>query len=282
MKINYLRALLACFYSIFSLWGFQLNQNDSVSYFRHPFIFILLALCFYLLIAGIDMALDRLERSGALGLSDRKLMISGLVILIVWIVAWLALFPGLAIYDGPTQLWQFRNNDISTHHPYIHTAFLVLCDDLARLTGFGDYSFFNSMFQLVFQWLCCMRLLFVMRKLNCKTAYLVYTVFFMALYPPNAFLALTTTKDTIFTGFFILLLCEIAESYTTDALSAPAVARMILFGAMMSVFRNNGIYVFIAAFPFVLLMRKRIGFKKCLNLYCGFFPTSPAYISFCA
>ena len=269
MKINYPRALLACFYSIFSLWGFQLNANDSVSYFRHPFIFILSALFFYFLIAGIDLLADRLIRAKDHELSDAQLYAFGLCILAVWCIVWLALFPGLAIYDGPTQLWQFRNGSLSTHHPYIHSAFLAFCDDLARLTGFEDYSFFNSLFQLVFQWICCMRILFMMRRLKCKTIYLLWTVFFMALYPPNAFLALTTTKDTIFTGFFILLLCEIAGLFSNAALTTAALVRMILFGTMMSIFRNNGIYVFIAAFPFVLLVRSAVSLKKWAFIYAG-------------
>ena len=269
MKINYPRALLACFYSIFSLWGFQLNAKDSVSYFKHPFIFILLALCFYLLVTGIDLLLERMGKSESTGLTDVQLGISGLCILAVWVKVWLALFPGLAIYDGPTQLWQFQNGTISTHHPYIHSAFLALCDDLARLTGFEDYSFFNSLFQLIFQWACYMRMLCVMRGLKCKTVYLLYTVIFMALYPPNAFLALTTTKDTIFTGFFILLLCEIAGLFSNAALTTAALVRMILFGTMMSIFRNNGIYVFIAAFPFVLLVRSAVSLKKWAFIYAG-------------
>ena len=267
MKINYPGAILACFYSIFSLWGFQLNANDSVSYFKHPFIFIILALCFYFVIAGIDLLVGRMSRSKDRELTDVKLWGLGLCILTVWCVTWLALFPGLAIYDGPTQLWQFRNGTVSTHHPYIHTAFLAFCDKLASLTHFEDYSFFNSLFQVIFQWICCMRILFTMRRLKCKTIYLLYTVFFMAVYPPNAFLALTTTKDTIFTGFFILLLCEIAGLYTTDTLSASSLVRMIIFGAMMSVFRNNGIYVFAAAFPFVLLIRSGTGLKKWALIY---------------
>lgn len=117
----------------------------------------------------------------------------------------------------------------------------------------------------------------MMRKLNCKPVILAYTVIFMAIYPPNAFLALTTTKDTIFTGFFILFLCEIAELYTDEALSVPVMVRMIIFGAMMSIFRNNGIYVFVAAFPFVLMIRSKINLKKWAAIYISIIALSLLY-----
>ena len=37
----------------------------------------------------------------------------------------------------------------------------------------------------------------------------------------------------------------------------------------MSIFRNNGIYVFIAAFPFVLLVRSAVSLKKWAFIYAG-------------
>ncbi len=288
------RLSLAIFFSLFALWGFQLDTKDSVSYFQHPFIFILLALCFYLVIGVIDRLIAWLETTKDFQLTDRTLLICGLCIMLVWVIVWLALFPGLAIYDGPTQLFQFKQGTLSTHHPYIHSVFLGMCDFLAGLFHFEDYSFFNSLFQLIFQWLCYMRVLFMMKRLRCRPVFIIYTIFFMALYPVNAFMALTTTKDTIFTGFFVLFLCEIAglilihtedndktevrsggeetalhavNAGTETQLSIAAMLRMIFFGVLMSIFRNNGIYVFIAAFPFVLLMRPKIGLKKWASVY---------------
>ncbi|MCR4658480.1 MAG: DUF6020 family protein [Lachnospiraceae bacterium] len=288
------RIILSMFFSLFSLWGFQIDTKNSVSYFQHPFIYILLMFCFYLIIAGIDRLIDRLNRTGNLEPNDRSLFLAGLCIILVWIIVWLALFPGLAIYDGPTQLFQFKQGTISTHHPYIHSAFLGFCEYISDLLHFEDYSFFNSLFQLIFQWLCYMRVLFTMKQLRCKRAFFIFTILFMALYPINAFMALTTTKDTIFTGFFILFMCEMARLFllpsddknnseqmpsqstdkdrektgdNSDNSIAAALVRTVVFGVMMSIFRNNGIYVFIAAFPFVLLIRSRIGLKKWTAVY---------------
>ncbi|MCR5790513.1 MAG: DUF6020 family protein [Lachnospiraceae bacterium] len=261
------RAILACIFSLLALWGSQINVMDSVSYFGHPFLFLILAVTFYLLIAGIDWLIAWLERTKGFEMTDRFLLMTGLLILLIWVIIWLALFPGLAIYDGPTQLWQFKQGELSTHHPYIHSAFLAFCDYLARLFRFEDYSFFNALLQMLFQWGCYMRILFLMRKFRCRPVFVIYTAVFMALYPPNAFSALTTTKDTIFTGFFILLLCEIAELFCAETFSGAALFRMIFFGTMMSIFRNNGIYVFIAAFPFVLFLRPKLSGRKWAVVY---------------
>lgn len=280
MSLYVSKAVLASIFALFSLWGFQINAIDSVSYFRHPLIFLALTVCFFILISVIDYLIERIESLKDITLSNPVIYISGFGVLLVWIVVWMAVFPGLAIYDGPSQLSQYKLGTISTHHPYIHSAFLGLCDRLSVLFGFEDYSFYNSLIQLIFQWFCYMRLLFTMKRLNCKWIYIVLTIAYMAFYPPNAFLALTTTKDTIFIGFFILLLCEIAIIYTDNHLSYATVIRIIVFGTMMSIFRNNGIYVFVAAFPFLLAIRPKINRRKWILMYCSVIILALCYSGF--
>ena len=167
------RAILASIFSVFSIWGFQINAVDSVSYLKHPLIFLSLAVCFYILIWLVDYLIERTEHLKEIKLSNPVIYISGLGILLVWVVVWMAVFPGLAIYDGPSQLSQFKQGTISTHHPYIHSAFLALCDRLSVFCCFEDYSFYNSLIQLIFQWLCYIRLLFTMKRLKCKWIYIV-------------------------------------------------------------------------------------------------------------
>ncbi len=277
-----LRLLLSAIFSVLALYGYQINEHDSVEYFRHPVLFIVLVVAFYCVILLIDAVLSILERSKGFVLTDRFLTGCGLFILAVWIFVWLALFPGLAIYDGPSQLAQFQNGTISTHHPYIHTMFLGLCDKCAQVFHFSDYSFYNALVQILFQWICYMRLLFVMRKMGVRSAYLLYTVFFMAFYPANIFLALTTTKDIFFLGFFLLLMCEMAQLYgeQEERERRNCFIRMAVFAGLMSWFRNNAIYAFAAGFPFILCVSPKKLFTKAALVFLAVFAMYFAYSGF--
>lgn len=260
MRNNIWRAVLSGMFALMALWGYQINATDSVSYGNHPILFVVLTVVFFFVIFLIDYIMKILEKAHMSVITDRFMIFSGLIILCVWIVTWLALFPGLAIYDGPSQLAQWNKGTISTHHPYIHSAFLGFCDTLAKETGIEDYSFFNSIIQMIFQFICYMRLLYTLRELKTKMAYMVYIVFFMAFYPPNAFMALTTSKDTIFSGFFILMMCELIMfiKKRPEDVKKWDLARLIIFSAFMCIFRNNGVYAFAVGFPFLIF----VGFKK--------------------
>lgn len=276
-----LRLLLASLFALMGLYGYQINSVDSVAYFDNPGLFIILIAVFYVLILGIDKLMEMLERSGGIVITNRIIFIASIVILAVWVFIWLATFPGLAIYDGPTQLWQFKEGHISTHHPYIHTLFLYMCDVLAEKLGVEDYSFFNSAIQLLLQWLCYIRLLFVIKRFDCRPVYMFYTFFFMAVYPVNAFLPLTTTKDAIFLDFFLLFMCEIALLYIEDKPQDNKWIwiRITILAVMMSVFRNNAVYAFAGAFPFVLCISTKI-WKKAAVVCITMFTVIILYSSF--
>lgn len=263
-----LRLVLAAIFSVMAVWGYQINAVDSVAYFAHPLMFLIATTGFFVMITVIDMLLDLLARSKDVIISDRNMILFGVLIMVVWVFVWMALFPGLAIYDGPSQLAQFNAGNISTHHPYIHSAFLGMCDYLARTFG-GDYAFYNALIQVAFQFVCYLRLLFVLRKKGCRFIYFIYIVLFMAFYPANIFLALTTTKDAVFLDFFLLMMCEISLVYDDKDRDVDRWVwiRMAVFGIFMTWFRNNGIYAFVVAFPFVMLIRPMKNIKRSALVY---------------
>ncbi len=263
-----LRLILACVFSFFALYGYQINAIDSVAYFKHPVLFLILALIFFCLIAFADKLMEMLAKTKEVSFSDQKMLLFGAGIMIVWVFVWLALFPGLAIYDGPSQLAQYKNGMISTHHPYIHTMFLVMCDRMAQTLG-ADYAFYNALIQIILQFIVYMRLLFILRKKGCRLIYFIYIALFMAFYPVNIFLALTTTKDAIFLDFFVLMMCEISQLYDSDDVNRWVWIRMAFFGMAMAWFRNNAIYAFVAAFPFVMFLKPKKHLAKKIIVYAA-------------
>lgn len=275
-----LRLVLAMIFAVTALWGYQINATDSVAYFRHPFIFLGFTVCFYIMILAADKLLELLSRTKKIVADKRSMILFGALIMIVWLFVWMALFPGLAIYDGPSQLAQFNNGTISQHHPYIHSAFLGMCDRLAHTIG-GHYSFYNALIQVILQFICYMRLLFVLSRKGCRKIYFIYIVLFMAFYPANIFLALTTTKDAIFLDFFLLMMCEISTLYDNDGdVDNRVWIRMAIFGIIMTWFRNNGVYAFVAAFPFVMLINPKKHIRKSAVVYVAVIAGYLAYAFF--
>lgn len=278
-----LRLLLSVIFATMGLWGWQINGIDSVKLFAFPGLFFILTVASFLFITLTEWIISLIENHMNVEYGTRFLIASGVIILAVWVLVWLSLWPGLGIYDGPSQLAQYKKGTISTHHPYIHTLFLALCDYLARITGFEDYTFFNALIQVIFQFVCYMRLLFVMKELRCRFAYMVVTVLFMAFYPANVFIALTTTKDTIFIGFFLLLMCELALLVRNKGeIEGSAWMRIFFFAAMMSIFRKNGIYAFAVGFPFILTVGWKKVIKQTIAVYILVFGFSMLYDGFVA
>ncbi|MCB6571875.1 DUF6020 family protein [Eubacterium limosum] len=191
-------------------------------------------------------------------------------ILLFWTSAFLALFPGNFVYDGPFQIYHYVLGDLTAHHPVIHTLLLSECVILGQWL-FNSYSNGLAIYSVVqaivlatsFSYCCC-----YMKKLKIPSILVLFAILYFALNPVIQILAFTTTKDTIFSALFLLYII-----LTIDLLFDPSKGvglfgqlRYIIIVVLMCLFRNQGIYIFIFCTPFVILIAKNN--KKKLLMTC--------------
>ncbi len=222
--------------------------------------------------AGRKQQTDRQPRTGRP--AWQIWLCSTVLILLGWIPVFLAYYPSVFAYDAEGQLYQVLAHDYSTHHPLLHTLFLGA---FFRLGGSlpGSYPAgmaIHSVVQMLLMAAAFGYTLAWLAKRNVPFALRTGLLLFYALFPTNSVLALSTTKDVLFSALVLLAtlsVCEMADG-TKDSFQRRDWIRYVLFTTGMLLFRNNALYALLLSLPvlcFLLRAKKkagRVSWRSCL------------------
>lgn len=200
-----------------------------------------------------------------------------LLIFLCWLPVFLAYYPSVFAYDAEGQLYQVIAHDYSTHHPLLHTLFLGAFFKLGGLLP-GSYSAGMAMHSVV-------QMLLMATVFGYTIAYLYrqgasvflrnIMLLFYALFPTNSILALSTTKDVLFSALVLLytlslhrLVTKLGRAETNDdknglqnglqsglrAVNEDGEATgnwllYMLWSVLLLLFRNNAVYAFVLTAP---------------------------------
>lgn len=179
-----------------------------------------------------------------------------LIFMFCWSPVYAAFFPGIYCYDIPLQWRQYIEHSYGTWNPVVH-SFLwgVLCDVGNYLTGGGNnyngglafYSLIQlSMVAASLAYAClCIERMYISRRSR------AIIILFFALFPLFPLMGISTTKDTIFSALFLVVIMKIMKLCTGMEAQSAGYGRhggvkrgceVIFWSALMSLFRNNSIY----------------------------------------
>lgn len=177
----------------------------------------------------------------------------------------LAFFPGIINYDFEGEIVQYLTGEYLASHPIFHT---VLTGVLYRLGtsvfgsatgGAATYSVFQLLcLSAMFAWCCC----FLQKRVPLWATLLLTAA--MAILPYNGVLAISTIKDTLFTGLCAMLcltLWEIAESPEAFLSRKRNLVRLFGICLTMSLLRHNAVFATLPALLVVILLCRN-GRKK--------------------
>lgn len=208
------------------------------------------------------------------------------LIFLCWLPVFLAYYPSVFAYDAEGQLYQVLAHDYNTHHPLLHTLFLGA---FFRLGGevIGSYSAGMAVHSVVQMALLAAAFGYTLSYLYRKgvPAYLrLALLLFYALFPTNAVLAVSTTKDVLFSALALLYTVSVYRLVNCVASvrdvgqggNATAVSdigqgenaaagdcggrenfrkkdwcMLTLWTVMMLLFRNNAVYALLCSVPCV-------------------------------
>lgn len=177
-------------------------------------------------------------------------------ILLCWLPVFLAYYPSVFAYDAEGQLYQVISHDYSTHHPLLHTLFLGA---FFRLGGaLGSYSTgmaLHSVVQMVlmaaaFGWaLSCLYRRQIPRWIR------ILLLLFYGLFPANSVLALSTTKDVLFSALVLTFTLWMYQMVCGREMRGgrKEQAVCVALAVLMMLFRNNAVYAFVISVPVVYL-----------------------------
>jgi len=171
----------------------------------------------------------------------------------------LALWPGVISYDFQHEIKQYTEGAYRASHPVFHSLLLGSLFSLGEAL-FGTMTEGAALYHVVqlillaamYAW----ALVFVQRRISLRTVVLILAACF-ALLPFHSVLAVSTSKDPLFSGLCVvlcLLLWEIAENPDAFLQSRTRMARFCACCLGMALLRHNGVFAFIPACIALLLL----------------------------
>lgn len=212
---------------------------------------------------------DLISRMGTKGCSGRRskhkisprMRFTGifLLLLICWFPILLSYYPGIFAYDASAQLEQFLNHSFSNHHPLLHT---LLLGSLFSLGRFGpNYNVGVLVYSVVQMAVLAGAFSYAIYKMaawGCRKTGILLGVLFYGLWPVNGMMSVSTTKDVLFAGVFIVFVTESMEALSGKAGHAGKLRPALVLSAALCLFmRNNAVYALIPALLLILIVRKK-------------------------
>lgn len=187
------------------------------------------------------------------------------VLLLCFLPVFLAYYPGPLAYDIAHQLVQgplaaaSTNPEVvskavafSTPNPLPHTLYMeffyfIIGEKLLiplGISGTAAHTFaiaLSNILQMFIVALCCSLLHQLLYRLNLKKSVRIFLLLFNGLLPTISLMAITTTKDTLFSAFLVVLVTALC--YFELAPDYKGRIPMLIIGLLMScLMRHNGIY----------------------------------------
>lgn len=211
--------------------------------------------------------------------SPRVFAFYTVVILLCWLPVFLAYYPSVFAYDAEGQLYQVLAHDYSTHHPLLHTLFLGAFFKLGENLP-GSYSSgmaLHSIVQMFFMAMILGYVLAVLYRERTSWVMRLLLLLFYALFPANSVLAVSTTKDVLFSGLVLLYVAKLYQWCNGNCkMTKEFVLPFVLISVTMLLFRNNAVYAWLVCQPFLLIFA---GKRKALKRYA--LAAAATFLLFC-
>lgn len=191
-------------------------------------------------------------------ISKKKLFIMIILFIIVYGICYLSYFPGLWSYDISVQhkmaIGEFY---LANNNPVIHTMLWKFFVIVGQKLGNDVYSvILYTIFQIII--VIATYIYFVTwtnkNKWNKKIVILIYL--YLLFNPLFQVFSLEITKDVLFSCFLLLFCLGIIDLFNTNR--NIEMFKIIIFGVLICLLRNNMIYVIIACFiVFTFILRNK-------------------------
>lgn len=285
--------ILSFIYSFFLIIGTSFFTSSDTklitdNIFLSILIFIFLFLLFKHIISYIFKYLDNIEskkkRKDIKILKKYKEMlelhpfiVSFITILVFWLPYIIAYYPAILSPDPSFQIRQYFGipNKYSTysimidpkvtitnHHPVLHTLLLGTCLKIGNSIGNDNLGLFiYSIIQITVLLSTLSYTISYMKKIKTSFNFRFIIILIYSLVPMFPMYAMSAVKDVLYTSFIILYTIEIHNILKSkNKINIKKTIYILILSLLIILFRNNGFYILILSFPFLLI--NKINRKK--------------------
>lgn len=267
--------LIAVMLSACLILGTNLSINETLYYKDSLFYTVFLiaefspfcAVCAHYFVHHIDGFTSFIAKNSLLVKFGQYLQLhttkkTTIFLLLSWSLIFLFVFPGIYATDAAWQYDWFRKGEISAHHPPLHTLWLGGAIEFGNLY-LGSMQLGVFLYSLSQQVILALLLgyFFKESKKYLPPALLALFVLLVGILPYNAIMSVLTTKDTIFSGLFLISCLYFYQIATDESVLEQKVflAKAFSIFFLMCIFRNNGVYALIfGGILLVLIVRKKL------------------------
>lgn len=270
-------AVLSVVFGCFTSFGWQLEMNQNVSFASgYTYLAIVVLAVFYTIAIMLLYKLtDKIKMplgNGNRLKTSQIYIISAAILFVIWFIQLLGVYPGYFNYDATGQWEMYDMEEVTAHHPVLHTLLLgVILDVVSDVTGaFNKGVFCFLTLQILIIALCFAYVITWLYRRKFPKWFLGGTILWFCFFPTVVINVLSVTKDSLFASFFVVFIVMTLELFTEpeDKLKQPVFcAGWGIMLLLTGIFRNNAIYVIVLFVP-VLLWKLRKYLKKMI-LLCG-------------
>lgn len=181
-------------------------------------------------------------------------------IFIMWLPAYLILYPGVLSYDMISQTTSALGEITNNHHPVLHTwlirVFMRMGEKL--FSGYESGIGLLSLLQMIILSYALSRMVMLLKKKAVPILLVIGTAVLSAVWFMNACLSVTMIKDTLHAVFLVLFCCHFVEIATNPSEYIARKRNLVLFPIVsffMCAFRNNGLHIYLFCFAILLVLR---------------------------
>lgn len=260
--------------------GNQVNLKSKILYLDMLALTILFTALMHLFLEYLPKVKEKIEKlklpkklENIIQQANRKtFLFTFVVITLLWILPFLAVYPGYFCYDAKTQLIQYQDGEWSAWQPVVHTLLMgglvvnLGNDVLGSLSiGLTIYCILQALLIIAtFSYLVVF-----LAKRKVPTVVLVIGILLFAVNPIIQILSFSTIKVTFFTCFFaflLMFLIEMLENPEKYFSKKRNLVKFIVVAILMSLFRKQGIYILMVLLPILCLFLYKY-WKKLLVMF---------------
>ena len=194
----------------------------------------------------------------------------------------LAFFPGVMTIDSLNMINLFENGTLYNNHPIIFTYFFGFIYKIGKTlfkSGTMGICFYMLM-QILIISLVLTSVISFLNKKKVNKVILIFLLLYFSFAPDFGYMSVTLWKDVLFGIAFIPLILSLINILSESKLPLYWYIIFIVSSLMILFFRNNGIYVYLFSFIFLLLLfryKKIIPITSLVLIISYFIITGPIY-----
>ena len=201
---------------------------------------------------------------------EKKIFIIGnIIILMVHSLYFIRYYPGIMTADSYAILHNANNFILDDFNTFGHTWFVGAFFHLGKFLFHNmnaAVAFFIIIQMIIMSFIFTAVIRFLYKK-GLSKRICVSLFAFYALNPLHAHYSVTLWRDVMFGGSFVLLLISLYEMVDCKKTETKYYILFVIGSLIMLFFRNNGIYIFLFMFPFIIFLLK---YKRFLMIImCG-------------